>query len=233
MRIAVFRAREDGERTGQRLKILGHEAVLAPVLEIVPNGRRLPDERFDAVIFTSAHGADAVDPADALRLRGRPCFCVGARTVERARAVGFRDCRSALADAERLATRVSEDVPCPARILLVVGRDRKPVIEARLAEAGHEVVVVELYQAMAADHWPAHVPELVRQGRIDAALHYSRRSATLAVRLAGVTGVLAGFRTLAHHCLSGDTAEPLREAGIPNVAVAAEPNEESLFATLQ
>ena len=232
MRAAVFRAREDGERTAERLKILGHEAILAPVLDIVPNGARLPDERFDAVIFTSAHGVDAVDPADAVRLQSYPCFCVGARTAERASAIGFRDCRSAQADAERLAALVGGAFPHPASFLLVVGRDRKPVIEACLGKAGHDIAVVELYQARPAEHWPAPAVESFKRGQIDAALHYSRRSAMLAVQLAGVSGVLPVFQALAHHCLSPDSAEPLRNAGVARFSVAAEPNEASLLETL-
>lgn len=232
MRVAVFRAREDGERTAERLRTLGHDAILAPVLEIVPNGGRLPDDRFDAVIFTSAHGVDAVDPDDAMRLMNSPCFCVGARTAERARAIGFRDCRSARADADRLAALVGADFPHPARFLLVVGRDRKPVIEARLAEAGHEIAVVELYQARPAEHWPARAVDLFKRGQIDAALHYSRRSAMLAVHLAGMSGVLRVFQALAHHCLSPDAAEPLRGAGVAHIAIAAAPNEDSLIETM-
>lgn len=232
MRVAVFRAREDGERTAERLGALGHDAILAPVLEIVPNEARLPDELFDAVIFTSAHGVDAVHPDDAVRLRRCPCYCVGARTAERARAGGFRDCRSARADADRLATLVGEDFPSAARFLLVVGRDRKPVIETRLAKAGHAVKVVELYHALAAACWPAHAVEAFRQGQIHAALHYSRRSATLAVQLASMSGVLPAFEALAHYCLSRDAAMPLVDQNCPRIVVAAEMNEDGLLAAL-
>ena len=39
MRILVTRAREDAERTAQKLTALGHETLIAPVLQIVrPDG---------------------------------------------------------------------------------------------------------------------------------------------------------------------------------------------------
>ena len=65
-----------------------------------------------------------------------------------------------------------------------------------------------------------------------AALHYSRRSASLAAALAKAAGAEEPFLKLEHVCLSRDVAEPLLAIGATRVAVAETPDEASLFRTL-
>ena len=119
----------------------------------------------------------------------------------------------------------------PAALLLVAGRDRKAAIEHLLAAAGHQVGVVEAYEARAVDRWPEGVTQVFAQGRVEAALHYSRRSADLALRQAAETGILNRFLEARHACLSADAAASLQAAGI-DAAIAAEPNEDSLLAII-
>ena len=231
MRVAVFRARDDGLRTAARLAQLGHQAVLAPVFEIRRFDVRLPEVSCRAVIFTSLHGVQAMPPDAPSQLRALPCFCVGTTTMACATERGFVDPRSARADAAALSDLVVSSVPIGSRLLLVGGRDRKPTIEDTLAKAGYHLIVVEAYVAASVEAWPVDVVAGLNGG-IDAALHYSRRSAALAVdraKSAGVTGVLAGVR---HICLSDDVATPLRAASLPIIEIAPHPDEASLIAAL-
>jgi uroporphyrinogen-III synthase len=64
-------------------------------------------------------------------------------------------------------------------------------------------------------------------------LHYSRRSAALAVELAERAGVAEPFRALLHVCLSPDAAAPLRAWGAGRVVCASEPTEDRLIDALE
>jgi len=66
-----------------------------------------------------------------------------------------------------------------------------------------------------------------------AALHYSRRSAALAVALAERAGLADPFRAILHVCLSPDAGEPLRAMGAPRLAWASEPREDRLIDALE
>ena len=58
VRVALFRARADGERTADRLRALGHDPVLAPVIEVVATGAPIASGDFDGVVFTSGHAVE-------------------------------------------------------------------------------------------------------------------------------------------------------------------------------
>lgn len=80
--LLLTRPEDDSRRVARRI---GWPAVISPVLRIVPvpfDADRLA--RAGGLVFTSAHAISAAGPG-----RGRPAYCVGARTAERARAAGF------------------------------------------------------------------------------------------------------------------------------------------------
>lgn len=231
MRVAVFRAAADGRRTAARLAARGHEAVPAPVLEIVATGALPQADAADGLIFTSAHAPDRLAslPGNLIALRDLPCWCVGAQTAAAARDAGFRRLSVGDGYAARLAPAVIAAGPS-LRWTLVAGRDRKPMLERLLLSAGVALTVVEAYAAEAAPPWSAATASALAAA--EAALHYSARSATLAMESADAAGLGARFHGWTHHCLSHDVASTLRGAGIPCLRVAARPDEPSLLATL-
>jgi len=104
--IWITRAQPGAEATAERVRALGHEAVVAPLLAV----RVLPDVRVDlsgvaALAFTSANGVRAF--ADASGERGLKVFAVGAATAQAARAAGFRSVLSADGDVEALAEGIA------------------------------------------------------------------------------------------------------------------------------
>jgi uroporphyrinogen-III synthase len=74
--------------------------------------------------------------------------------------------------------------------------------------------------------------QALRAREIDAVLHYSVRSATTLLQLAGPAGVLNVVLRLAHYCLSDEVAAPLRQAGAGQVRAAMVPTEAGLMALL-
>ncbi len=231
MRVLVTRDRDVAAETTAALARLGHEALLAPVIDITPTSAALPSGSYDAILATSRHAFQRDFDLKRWGMR-LPVFAVGRRTAEAARAAGFEDVRIGAGDGEDLATLVSLTLPRPARVLYLAGRDRKPNLESSLTGIGIRLAVVETYAAIPIEHWPEAVAEALREGTIDAALHYSRRSAELALRLTERLGIADAFLLLHHACLSADVAEPLLAAKAFAVAVAEKPDEESLLALL-
>ena len=229
LRVLVTRAEDDAQRTAAELAKLGHEAVLAPVTVVRAQPTSLPPGTWQAIAATSHH---AFLDADASLDRSRPVYAVGRRTAEAARAAGFRDVRIGAGDAAGLADLLRLTLPRPARLLYLAGRDRKPVLEEALAAAGYDVAVLETYAAEAVSDWPPTAREALRDGRLDAALHYSRRSVDLTLALADAAGLGDTVLRLRHLCLSEDCAEPLKARGAASVAVAQHPDEDALLALL-
>ncbi|MBV9637505.1 MAG: uroporphyrinogen-III synthase [Methylobacteriaceae bacterium] len=233
MRVLVTRPDADAQVTARRLADLGHEAIIAPLITILPTGARLPASPFAAIALTSANAVSALARDVATDdLRATPLFAVGVHTGEAARARGFMDIHTSQGRGEHLLELVRSKVAAPARILYLAGRERKPHFEAGMGRAGYEVVVVEVYQARAAQALPTGTADAMRRKGIDAALHFSRRSAEIFCRLATAAGLIDSAACLSHHCISGDAAAPLVALGARRIAVAVEASEAGLLATL-
>lgn len=93
MLILLTRALEESKRTAASLAREGHEAVLSPVLEMVPTGGIWPAGVIDGVIATSARAFELLSAPEDWPLpearRLLPLFLVGERTQEAARERSF------------------------------------------------------------------------------------------------------------------------------------------------
>lgn len=232
MRIWVARPEPGAARTGARLAALGHRPLVAPVLAVEPTGIGLPAEAFAGLILTSANAASALAPEDRARLRTIPTFAVGARTAAVARALGFADVRAAEGDAHAVARLVRESLPEGAHLVHAAGAERKAEPAASLVAAGYRLTVRELYAAQVVARLPDAAADALAAGRLDGALHYSRRSAQAAHDLANAAGLGGAFGDLTHYCLSADVAVPLVTAGVAVHFVPDRPAEDALLAGL-
>jgi uroporphyrinogen-III synthase len=110
-KIWITRAQPGADVTAERVRAMGHDALVAPLLEV----RLLPEATVDlrgvvALAFTSANGVRAF--ADKSGERALTAFAVGAATALAARKAGFKSVLSAngdvLALAEGIAARRNE-----------------------------------------------------------------------------------------------------------------------------
>ncbi|MCF4128233.1 uroporphyrinogen-III synthase [Methylobacterium sp. SyP6R] len=229
LRVWVARPLPAGARTAERVAALGHRPLLAPVLDLALSGAPAPDGPFDALVLTSASAVPALAGSP---LAALPAYCVGARTACAARAAGLVSIHEAGGDARALANLIGAALPRGARLLHAAGRERKDEPGDTLAARGYRLTVWVAYAARPLPALPEPVAEALEAGALDAALHYSRRSAATALGLARAAGREDAFCHLAHHCLSADVAAPLVAAGILSHVVAARPDEEALLAGL-
>jgi len=221
-RIALFRERKDASATAARLRRFGLSVACLPAIEIRSEPVRPRQSHYEAVIATSDKAFHADGPSDA----SSPLYVVGVRTGRAAEARGWRLAVQPAPDAEELIKTLSGALKPRASVLYLAGRDRKGVIEAALNRA----FALEVVEAYAAEARAAFSPrEAAALASCVAALHYSRRSASLAAALAKAAGLEAPFLKLEHVCLSGDVAEPLQAIGATRVAIAETPDEAALF----
>jgi uroporphyrinogen-III synthase len=228
MEVLVTRAQADAERTAARLQALGHRAVVAPVIRIVATGDPCPPGHWDALIVTSLHASEAL-----ATWRGRdvPVFAVGPRTADELRDLGFARLHIAEGDAISLSVLIRRELRSPASLLHVTARHHKDEPALSLRAAGFDVTLWEAYEAKAAEALPDTARTALAEGRIGAALHYSRRSAEVFQSLAEGAGLGTALGAFPHLCLSEDVAEPLRATGL-TVRIAAAPDESALLRLL-
>ena len=230
MRVLVTRSLESAARTAARLRAMGHEVVLSPVIDIVATGADLPDAVFDAVIATSANafiGLDQVPPA----LRVAPLLVVGEQTAARAETLGLGKPEIVAPDVGGLIAAIAQDFPEPFRFLYFAGRDRKPDLEHALLARGHCVTLVETYAAHSANRLGEEARAALRDDCLDAALHFSARSAAIFRDLVRAANDDNPAKALRHVAISSDAARPLLDAGW-TVRIAATPDEDAMLTAL-
>lgn len=225
MRILLTRAHEDSERTEKKLAALGHEVVIAPVLRVVPTGDPAPADPHDALIVTSAH---AVEGLAAYPDKAVPVFSVGERTTDALLEAGFTSVVTAEGDAVSLSRLIRETLRPPRTLLHVTARHHKEEPAASLSAAGFTILSWEVYEAEALPALPEAALEALRTGKIEAVLHYSRRSADLFVRQAEKAGLRSAILGCLHVCLSEDVSAPLKAIGAAT-RMASWPHEDALL----
>lgn len=237
MSVLVTRPSPDNAATAAALQRAGVDALLAPVLRFEPlelHGD--PDVTFDGVIVTSANALRAVEgSADLARLLMLPLFAVGGHTAEVARRSGFLNVIDSGADAAALRERVKKTFKKSkhaAVLLHLAGADLASDLAGELGAQGMTVVTQTVYRMIPVNRLPDDVCEAFAAHRVEAVLHYSRRSARAFIDASRSSGVEISALALPHCCLSEAIGTVLRDAGAVRISVAAAPNETSLLETL-
>ncbi|KFC73136.1 Uroporphyrinogen III synthase HEM4 [Bosea sp. LC85] len=231
MRVFVFRPQADAERSARALTAHGHEPIVAPLFDVVRLSEPVPKGTFAALILTSGNAVPALADAPAA-WRDLPVFTVGARTAAKMRDAGFEDARSADGDRNDLIALIQRNIAMPARLLLVAGRDRHDDVAERLGKAGYEIASWTAYAAEAKPSLPEAAAASLRDGRAEAALHYSPRGAQTFLALTRASALSEQALELTHVTLSAEVAAPLIAAGASTVLVAEYPEEAALLAAL-
>jgi uroporphyrinogen-III synthase len=230
MRLLLTRPEPDAARSADALRQRGHAVLVAPLTRLEPVAAEFSGP-FAALLMTSANAVRAAaQHARASELRMLPVVTVGARTAQVARAAGFADVTSADGALGDLVRLVAARVQHGARVLYLAGEHRAGDVGGDLGRHGIAVETAVIYRAAAREELAGDL--LASLGSLDGALHYSRRSAEILLRLADRAGVLGPMLGLSHYCLSAEVARPLQAAGAARLKVAAHPDENALFALI-
>jgi uroporphyrinogen-III synthase len=239
MAVLVTRPHPDDEATASALRARGFEVLQAPMLRFEP----VPfhddaDASYGAVIVTSANALRGIAPHLAgSRLLKLRLFAVGEHTASAARDAGFGEVVTAKGDAAALRDLVlgsvkSKQLKKASTLLYLAGADLARDLAGELGEKGFTVVTHTTYRMIPASSLPREICDAFVANRIEAVLHYSRRSARAFLDAARSGGVEISALALPQCCISAAVASVLRDAGATQVTAAAQTDENALFEAL-
>jgi len=213
-RVWVTRAMPGAEVTANRVRALGFDAVVAPLLRVRPVGHGAIDlTDIGAIAFTSVNGVEAFAARSAER--GPRVFAVGATTAAAARAAGFTEIVSSEGGVAALAREIAAH---GHEIQGVVLHPAAAELAGELSGAGIPVRALTVYETVAAPR-DAAIQRLIPE--FCAALVHSAKAARLLAAILREVPAPA-LRLL---CLSPAVAAPL----FGEISTAALPNEEALL----
>jgi uroporphyrinogen-III synthase len=236
LRVLLTRPRRDSEDTARVLAEHNIEAVIAPLIEISDIAGGPPDLEHDldgvqALLVTSANGARAL--ARATQRRDIPVFAVGDASAAAATQSGFVQVASADGDVAALAALVRGQLtPEDGALLHAAGSAVAGDLAGDLSAHGFTVRRAQLYRAQTADNLPAAAQNALRDGKIDAALFYSPRTAGQFAKLVMATGLEPACRNMIAVCLSPAVAEAIADLPFAEIRIAASPEQAALIAIL-
>lgn len=233
MRILITRPREDAEPFARALAALGHETVIAPLLEIalVP-GPPLDLIGVQALLLTSANGARAI--ATRTPARDIHAVAVGPATAAAARAAGFTNVSESTGEgADALAKFVSAKLwPANGALLHPTGSVTAGDLSGALKTLGFNVRREVIYEAQAVDHLSGAAVAELSAGLIDAVTFFSPRTAALFVELAEEENLVASLAGVMAICLSQAVAATLQPMRFASIKVAEKPSQDAMLAVI-
>jgi uroporphyrinogen-III synthase len=239
MAVLVTRPHPDDETTAAGLRARGYEVLQAPMLRFEPVAFHDDiDARYGAVIVTSANALRGIEPhLKGHRLLELPLFAVGEHTAIAARRAGFTHVIAADGGAASLRDLIlarvrAKELNKASTLLYLAGADLAHDLAAELCEHGFRVVTQTTYKMSPVSSLPYEVCDAFAAHRVEAVLHYSRRSARAFLDAARAGGVEISALAIPQCCISAAAASIVRDAGATQVTVAASPDENALFEAL-
>ena len=239
MAVLVTRPHPDDEATASSLRAKGLEVLLAPMLRFEPVAFHDDmDARYGAVLVTSANALRGIAAhLNGSQLLKLPLFAVGEHTASAAYRVGFDNVIPANGDAASLRDSVlasvkAKELKKASTLLYLAGADLARDLAGELGERGFTVVTHTTYRMIPVSSLPREVCDAFAASRIEAVLHYSRRSARAFLEAARTGGVEISALAIPQCCISGAVASVVRDAGATQVTAAASADENALFEVL-
>jgi uroporphyrinogen-III synthase len=215
----ITRARPAAEATAARVKAMGFEALVDPLLAVEALDADIDLTGAEALAFTSANGVEAF--ARLSSARDLPVFAVGRATARVARAAGFVSVASADGDVDALARLIAGAASGP--VLWAGAEAPAGDLLALLRAQGVTARGVAVYRTVAREASPETLARL--DSPLTVLLHSPRAARVLAKVLS-----LRPTPSLRALCLSEAVAEPLRD--LATVEVASAPDESALLERL-
>ena len=218
----ITRASPGAEATARRLRAMGFDPVVAPLLEVRGLPARIDLAGVGALAFTSANGVRAF--TDISAERNLRVFTVGAATAEAANAASFAEVISADGDVDALAGTIAARAGQGAVLHPGAAQPAGDLV-GDLTRRGVTARAVAVYETI-----PAEVPATLLDGlaAIDGVLVYSPRAGR---RLAELLGGRAA-PDLRAYCLSPQVAATLEGLAIGPLLAAPLPNEDALLSLI-
>ncbi len=238
MRILLTRPEAAALSLQEKLTASGHDVVLAPVLSIEPvefSLDALDAEDLGGILLTSASAAPALTKMASAGLpKDTTIYSIGGTSAEAARRAGFENIISADGDrGEFTALVAARHNPASGHLLHLSGRHQAGDIVAELQALGLKTERLQVYEAVATTHLPAHIHDIIEAREIDMVLFFSPRSAGIFVSLAEEGGLGEALSDMTALCLSDAVMATARSGGWKKTHVAGALNEEAMIEALE
>jgi uroporphyrinogen-III synthase len=234
MRVLVTRPQPDADITAALLRDMGHEPLVAPLLDIqsLESSKAIDFGNVQAILITSANGARAL--ARSTDHRDVPVFAVGEASASTARESGFGDVQSAAGNVATLAALAMDRLhPKNGKLLHITGSVTAGNLAGMLAAAGFGVDKRVLYRAVTKDTLPERIADGLREQNIDSILFYSPRTARTFVDLVEMSKLSNKINNIKILCLSDAVRDVFTKSKIANVQVPSLPEQNSLLELLE
>jgi len=231
--VLLIRPLAQSQATAGALERLGHQALIDPVLEIRPVASPLGELGDDvaALAITSAHAAPALAAVPAGTL---PVFAVGRATALVAEQALGRKVEAAAGDGRALARLIASALPTgEGTVLHLAGAETSPGLAESLGEAGYGYRRRVVYDAVPTQGMAPTAERALREGRIEAVLLYSPRSARLWVEKVRGLGLVGRLASVLAVCLSEVVAAELAGLAFAAVRVAAGREQKDVLRCLE
>jgi len=216
------------------LKRHGYMSFIEPMLKIVPAAGTLPNVNPQAVMITSVNALDTIAADRIPNLLALPCFCVGARSSEKAKQFGFRHVKYSVGDGAELAQLISNTLTDKSRAILhIAGRDTASGAQDDLRQVGFEVAPWVVYTAQPVTTLTSETIKQLENQKLDAVLLFSKRSAETFVFLMKKHKLEAYCKTMAAIGLSKAVTAPLRSLKCRVLTSATIPSEDAMIECLK
>ncbi|GBE44469.1 uroporphyrinogen-III synthase [bacterium BMS3Bbin10] len=233
MRLLVTRPAPDAGAQAERLRALGHEPIVSPLLKVEFLNPELPAlSCVQALIVTSRNGLRALEVAGKLEsARALPLFAVGSASAKRARELGFEEVYEGPGTAEGLAPLiVSKCVPARGLLLHLAGERIAFDLKGALEGQGFEAAQPALYRTLAASSFSTEAHEALVAGALEGVIVMSPATARAYMELVAAQGLGAAAAKPAYFCLSENVAAPLAALEGARIIVSPSPSEDDLLA---
>lgn len=233
MRILLTRPLHQSARSADRLRNLGHEVLIEPLLQIHQLDTQLPAGRFDGIILTSSN---AVPPLDRHWPRSDrdnvPVLATGESTRKTAAAIGFSNTTSVGGSARTIITELpgwlKQQGLTSGPDLLYPGAETLSVdLTTELSRSGVTCCNWPVYRSIPVKQLSPALVQAFQQGKIGLTLLYSARTASAFARLVSHHNI--SLDTIATAALSEQVKIALPRSMSAGCRVARNPDENSLF----
>lgn len=227
--ILVTRPIDEAMPTAEKLEAMGHRVVIAPAIQVEPVSFEIPGES-RSIIVTSKNGArlGLVNVGN----KDRPIFAVGDKTADEARKLGFTNVTVGPGTARQLVPLLLEcGLTEKRKYTHLCGTTLSYNISDVLKSEGLDAENTVTYHTRAIGGLSAGVQEALDEGKIDTALFYSPRTATIFEETVADYGRSDWLRTIDALCLSTRVADNLLGPW-RNKNYAVIPTEKAMFSLL-
>jgi len=211
MHILLTRPIEDSNKIALNFQSLGHQVTFMPVVSIEAlKYENINFSNFEGIIFTSANAIKFLEVKDINK--NIICFCVGSRTEEKARKVGFQNVFAADGNVDNLKELILLNFnTSQGKLLYVSGEVISNDLDQQLVSEGYKIDRIVNYKVNPIKKFDNSFIEKLKQKMPDIVYVYSQNSAISFLNLIKNYQLESLFMNTNLMCIGEKTSSVLNE----------------------